>query len=136
MDALAGRAHPRVGARAVAVEWQCEQAGIQIVTVKQAGIAIEAGAVPSSLDSGPNGVPFRAKPIAVDPQSAGIVQGDQPVQRDPAEHLGVGVMKAAGTTLPNSLVRFTPAPADRLPDAGQHACRVPIDAPAAGNEAR
>ena len=80
--------------------------------------------------------PVVVESIAVDPQSAGIVQGDQPVQRDPAEHLGVGVMKAAGTAFPNSLIRFTPTPADRLPEPAQHAGRVPIEVPAAGSEAR
>src|SRR5207237_8236389 len=61
------------------------------------------------------------------------VQLEQPVERGPAKHAGVRVVRFARTRLPDPLVGPLPVLADELPDGTEHHARLPLAISRAAN---
>jgi len=61
---------------------------------------------------------------------------DEAIERDPAQHLRVGVVEATGSPFPDPLVRLAPAFADRVAESVEHPIRVAVEAPTAVQEPR
>src|SRR5215208_1240125 len=134
VDAGARGTHPRVCAFCVAVERQGQQARIHLFPIEGARVTPYPLVVPMSLDLLPDLVALFAEEVDRDLQIPGFVHLDEAVERDPAQYLRVGVMEAAGASLPDALIRFAPAPAYRAAQTVEHPARVPVEAPAAVQE--
>ena len=77
-----------------------------------------------------------AEQIDRDLKMPNLVHLDEPIERDPAERLRVGVVEAAGAPLPDALVRLAPAPAHRVAKPVEHASGIAVETPASPRKLR